>query len=220
MVYVRAGVSGRLAVPSCPDVEMKGSVNPVRDSSPSASRIHRALLGERDRFRDFLERRVGSREVAEDLLQAAYAKALERAGQLRDEESAVAWFFRILRNSVVERSRREGAAARALERLASEIANTDPPEDAARTVCACIHNVLGTLKPEYEGALRAVDLDGGELRAFARDAGISPNNAAVRLHRSRQALRKRLVSMCGACARHNCIDCTCRRERAKESADP
>jgi RNA polymerase sigma-70 factor (ECF subfamily) len=178
------------------------------------------LLGERDRFREFLERRVGSREVADDLLQGAYAKALERAGQLRDEESAIAWFFRILRNSIVERARREGAAARALERLASEIASAAPPEDAARTVCACVNNVLGTLKPEYEGALRAVDIEGHELRAFAREAGISPNNAAVRLHRSRQALRKRLVSMCGACARHNCIDCTCRRERAKDGTDP
>jgi RNA polymerase sigma-70 factor (ECF subfamily) len=175
--------------------------------------VTRALLRERGRFRDFLERRVGSQDVAEELLQGAYAKALERAGQLRDEESAVAWFFRILRNSMVERARREGATARALERLAGEIASADPPEDAARTVCACINNVLGTLKPEYESALRAVDLDGCELHAFASQAGISPNNAAVRLHRSREALRRRLLSMCGACARHKCIDCTCAGSR-------
>ena len=178
-------------------------------STPPSSRVTLVLLQERDRFRDFLQRRVGSREVAEDLLQGAYAKALERAGQLRDEESAVAWFFRILRNSVVERARRESAAARALGQLAGEIAGADPSEEATRTVCVCLRNVLGTLKPEYESALRAVDLDGRELRAFAREAGISANNAAVRLHRSREAVRKRLVSMCGACARHKCIDCTC-----------
>jgi RNA polymerase sigma-70 factor (ECF subfamily) len=175
-----------------------------------SSRVASALLEERDRFLAFLAHRVGSREAAEDLLQTAYAKALEHAGDLRDEESAVAWFFRILRNAIVERARREDAAARGHARLAEEMKSASGPEEAARTVCACVAGVLGTLKPEYRGAVQAVELEGRELRAFAGDLGITPNNAAVRLHRGREALRKGLVAMCGACAEHGCIDCSCR----------
>jgi RNA polymerase sigma-70 factor (ECF subfamily) len=173
--------------------------------SPAATRV---LLAERSRFVDFLHHRVGSRELAEEILHDAYAKAIERGGQLRDEESAVAWFFRVLRNAVVERARRESARARALEKLASEMEST-PSEPATNAVCGCVNGVLATLKPEYQASVRAMDLDGRELRAFASEAGVTPNNASVRLHRAREALRRRLLSTCGACAEHGCVDCTC-----------
>jgi RNA polymerase sigma-70 factor (ECF subfamily) len=175
--------------------------------SPEATRM---LLAQRERFVAFLRHRVGSLDLAEEILHDAYAKALERGGQLRDEESAVAWFFRILRNAIVERARRESAKARALEKLAGELETFEPAEPSANAVCGCVSGVLATLKPEYQASVRAIDLDGRELRAFASEAGVSPNNAAVRLHRAREALRRRLLSTCGACAEHGCIDCTCR----------
>ncbi|MEX2145880.1 MAG: hypothetical protein WED01_02575 [Candidatus Rokuibacteriota bacterium] len=50
------------------------------------------LVEHHRRFRDVLERRAGSRAAAEELLQAAPVKAVERGGELRDRESAVAWF--------------------------------------------------------------------------------------------------------------------------------
>jgi hypothetical protein len=48
-----------------------------------------ALVEHHRRFRDFLERRVGSRATAEELLQAAFVKGLEKGGELRNGESAV-----------------------------------------------------------------------------------------------------------------------------------
>ena len=41
--------------------------------------------------------------------------------------------------------------------------------------------------------------------------GIEPNNAAVRVHRAREALRKRVTASCGPCAEHGYVDCTCAR---------
>jgi len=182
-----------------------------------APEAERTLLAARGRFREFLQHRVGSRELAEELLQDAYAKAVERGGQLRDDESAIAWFFRILRNAVVERARREAAAARALERLARELETAHPGgtdgwpggDEAQGAVCTCVSGVLSTLEPGQRDAVSAVDVDGRALRAFAADAGITPNNAAVRLHRGRRALGERLRATCGACAAHGCVDCTC-----------
>jgi DNA-directed RNA polymerase specialized sigma24 family protein len=51
------------------------------------------LVGNHQRFLAFLERRVGSRETAQDILQDGFGRALERADSLRTEESAVAWFY-------------------------------------------------------------------------------------------------------------------------------
>jgi DNA-directed RNA polymerase specialized sigma24 family protein len=44
------------------------------------------------RFLHFLRGRVGDPAAAEDILQAAYVKAIQHGGELREAESAVAWF--------------------------------------------------------------------------------------------------------------------------------
>jgi RNA polymerase sigma-70 factor (ECF subfamily) len=79
------------------------------------------LVDRHRQFLDFLERRVGNRAAAEELLQAAYLKGLERGGALRDGESAVAWFYRLLRNALIDFYRHRDAERRALERHAVEL---------------------------------------------------------------------------------------------------
>lgn len=78
-------------------------------------------------------------------------------------------------------------------------------------VCQCVRTLAATLKPEYADALQRVELDGLSVQGFAAEAGIEPNNAAVRVHRARAALRKQVLASCGTCAEHGCRDCTCRR---------
>ncbi len=175
----------------------------------SASALQ-TLLDNRSRFSAFLARRVRSAEVAEEILQDAMAKAVERGGQVRDEENVVAWFFQLLRNAIIDLHRRRDAAERGLMQFARELDTTAGSDELKREVCQCVSGVLGTLKPEYQASIRAIDLDGRELRAFAAEAGVTPNNAAVRLHRARGALAHRLKATCGACAEHGCLDCTCR----------
>ncbi|MBM3279987.1 MAG: hypothetical protein FJY95_18220 [Candidatus Handelsmanbacteria bacterium] len=81
---------------------------PVKTVAPH---LVETLVERHQQFLGFLEKRVGDRAAAEDLLQAAYLKSMEREGQLRDQESAVAWFYRLLRNAVVDHYRRKGAEA-------------------------------------------------------------------------------------------------------------
>jgi RNA polymerase sigma factor (sigma-70 family) len=170
------------------------------------------LLVERHRrFLQFLEPRVGSRAVAEELLQAAFVKAVERGSELRDGESAVAWFYRLLRNALVDFYRHRGAERRAIERHASETQVTterDPALDAA--ICECVHGLIPTLKTEYADILRAVEIEGQGLGDVAKRFAITPGNAAVRLHRARLALKGRLERSCGTCTEHGCLDCTCK----------
>lgn len=41
-------------------------------------------------------------------------------------------------------------------------------------------------------------------------SSISANNATVRLHRARKALRDVVMMTCKSCANHGCADCGCR----------
>jgi RNA polymerase sigma factor (sigma-70 family) len=169
------------------------------------------LVEHHQRFREFLERRVGSRAEAEELLQAAFVKGVERGGELRDGESAVAWFYRLLRNAVVDFYRHRAAQQRAFDRHGREIAvTTEPDHELHEAVCQCVDDLIGTLKPEYADILRAVEIDGQALATVAGRFGITPGNASVRLHRARQALKERLEASCGTCTEHGCLDCTCK----------
>src|SRR5688500_16786388 len=84
------------------------------------------LLGNHRRFLDFLTARVGKREDAEEILQEAFVRGLQKAGEIRDEESAVAWFYRLLRNSVIDHYRRTAADRKALAAQARETPEVDP----------------------------------------------------------------------------------------------
>lgn len=178
---------------------------------PDTDAVVRVLVEHHRRFLAFLERRVGSRDAAEDILQDAFVRGLERGATVRDDGAVVAWFYRLLRNAVVDYHRRRGAEARALAYAAGTADQAEPgPDEALRDeVCACVSALAKTLKAEYATAIQRVDLDGVGVAAFARETGITPNNAAVRLHRAHDALRRQVVKSCGTCAQHGCLDCRC-----------
>jgi RNA polymerase sigma factor (sigma-70 family) len=175
--------------------------------------VLRTLVENHDRFLGFLERRVGSRDAAEELLQDAFVRGLARGASLRDDESAVAWFYRLLRNSLVDHHRHAAAEQRGRETLVREPAAEAPDPELVEVICACVRSLVDTLKPEYAEAIRRVELGGESVTDFARTATITPGNAAVRLFRARQALRRRVEQSCGTCAQHGCYQCECRHEQ-------
>jgi RNA polymerase sigma-70 factor (ECF subfamily) len=47
------------------------------------------------------------------------------------------------------------------------------------------------------------------VQDFAGEAGITADNASVRVFRAREALRKQVKTSCGPCADHGCLECSC-----------
>jgi RNA polymerase sigma-70 factor (ECF subfamily) len=180
-------------------------------AGPSDAASTRLLLARRGEFLGFLERRLGTQDEAEEVLQAAYLKAVEASGSIQHEESVVAWFYRLLRNALVDLRRRRAVEVRVLERHGQErvldAGQEDEPLRAA--VCRCVEGVIPTLKREHAEIVRRVDLGGASVPEAAAALGVTANNAHVRLHRARAALRKQLERTCGACAEHACLECTC-----------
>lgn len=151
--------------------------------------------------------RVHDPAAAEDILQTAYARAIEKGGPVESQRS-VAWFYRLLRNAVIDHYRRAAADTRGRERLQREPGPVEvmPPR---RTPCRCVSRALAALKPDYREILEAVEVGGTPAVGFAATHGISPGNAAVRLHRARRLLALALEGICGACTLDACSDCDC-----------
>lgn len=174
-----------------------------------SSQVVTQLVAEHRRFLAFLVPRVGSEAEAEDLLQEAYVRSLERGGQLRDGEKLVPWFYRLLRNALVDRARSRAAEARALEAHGWELPEAEAPPELETRLCACVQGLLPTLPPDQADILSRVDLGGATPAQAAQDLAITANAASVRLHRARKALHARLVQTCGTCTEHGCLDCRC-----------
>jgi RNA polymerase sigma-70 factor (ECF subfamily) len=98
-----------------------------------------ALVENHRAFPRYLERRVGDRALAEEILQDAFVKVIERPDLAPADEGMVPWFYRMLRNAAIDRFRRRATADRALEAFARELeAQTAPPADMEAEICACV----------------------------------------------------------------------------------
>lgn len=174
------------------------------------ARVLAVLLASHRRFLEFLQRRVESREAAEDILQTALAKAVETAAEVANPDSSVAWFYRVLRNAITDHYRRRATREHVLTSdITDELDSTRLDPELHREVCACFEALIPTLKSEYAVVLRAVDLEGRPIGEVAQELDITSNNVSVRLHRAREALKLRLKQTCSTCAEHGCLDCTC-----------
>ncbi len=185
---------------------MEDTALPVPQTTPE---VVAGLVANHREFLRFVEQRVASRALAEEILQDAFVKSLDRAEEIR--ESAVGWFYRMLRNAVIDHHRRRASANRRLEALAAELGGEGEPDaEFARVACECVTRLAAGLKPEYADALQRIDVEGIAVKAYAESTGISDSNAGVRIFRARAALRREVGRSCGTCAEHGCLDCSCK----------
>jgi len=170
--------------------------------------IETQLLQELEKFTNFVRSRVGDPHLAADVVQDSLLKAIQAADQLRDDESVTAWFYRILRRSIIDLYRRRAANQGALERLEREL-DSPPDNEEERVACACVETLIPTLNPEYGELIRRLDLGDETPEQVGSALGMTANNLRVRHHRARKQLRERLEQTCRLCAKHGCLDCTC-----------
>lgn len=184
------------------------------DEPRTTSAVEERLASSRGEFLRFVRSRISDPELAEDVLQSALVRAVESADGLRDADRVVAWFYRILRNAIVDAYRRRAVERRRM--VGSEdrdLGDLDLPDEADGAIevvlCACFEPLIDTLRPEYAEVLRAVDLGGESTEDAAARLQITPNNLKVRRYRARSALRERIEQTCRICSTHGCLDCTC-----------
>ena len=166
------------------------------------------LLANLEQFTAFVRRRIADPELAADVVQDSLLKALKSADQIHENESAVAWFYKILRNAIIDVYRHRDVSDRAIEQLTADL-ETDLQTDGKREICRCLNRLLPTLKPEYGELIQKLDLNEEAPETVAKGLRITTNNLNVRLHRARLQLRDRLEQTCQMCSKHGCLDCTC-----------
>jgi RNA polymerase sigma-70 factor (ECF subfamily) len=171
-------------------------------------KVESYLLDNLNEFVGFARKRLGDPELAADAVQESLLKALKAAEQIRADENAKAWFYRILRRTIIDLYRRRDARDRALAELEKEL-DSPPDTEEERIVCACMERLLPTMTPQYSVLLQRIDLNEESPDSVTARLGITRGNLNVRLHRARQQLKERLEENCRVCAAHGCLDCHC-----------
>jgi RNA polymerase sigma-70 factor (ECF subfamily) len=197
-------------IPENPPAESEKALRPIDGG------LIRLFIENQSSFKAFLRRQLPSDAIAEDLLQQGLLKAIKGDSSLAEKESAVAWFYRILRNSLTDFYRSRAAEGRKNDALLQDllVSGEDhvPSMDAEmrKDICACMNQLIPALKPEYAELIQRIDLGEEAPSDVAESTGITYNNLMVRLHRARHALRVSLERTCGVCTKHGCLDCTCK----------
>ena len=143
-------------------------------------------------LRRFLYSRLKDADVAEDLLQDVFLKALAENSQFCTLENTRAWLFRVTRNRLIDYYRTRHIHEEAPTELPREPVSVEPVANLSR----CLPEALRRLSAEDREAIELCDLDGMTQSEFAALKGLSTPGAKSRIQRARRRLRESLKTGC------------------------
>jgi len=155
-------------------------------------------------------RMVRDRELAEDLSQETFVKALNAIGSYRPEFKFSSWIFKIANNASIDHLRRreldtlslEGsphaATPEAMQATALQIGNREEsPLEAveARELGSAIEAAIGRLRPEYRSCILLRHVEGRAYEEIAEILDLPLGTVKTYIHRARNELRQMLAHL-------------------------
>lgn len=139
-----------------------------------------------------VRRQVRDPQLAEDLVQEVFVKAVKAVRKGRAPGNLAAWLHAAARTTVIDSYR-----ARKLdtEPLHEEPAAPEPADDQRfQVLAACMEPLVRALPMLYRDALLAADIHGQPLAALAEGRSVSAIKS--RVSRGRAMLREKLLACC------------------------
>ena len=174
----------------------------------SDRRLSEAFLRERSRLRNFIRGRVANEADVEDVLQEVFSELVEAHALMEPVRQMSAWLFRVARNRMIDRFRKQGVATLRIEKTGDEegqgtfledllLSSAAGPEaEFSRGILAEeLGAALDELPPEQRHVFVAHELDGISFRDLAKQTGLSVNTLLSRKHYAVLHLRERLQAI-------------------------
>jgi RNA polymerase sigma-70 factor (ECF subfamily) len=151
-------------------------------------------------LRRYLERLVGDRSTADDLLQDTLLKIARALPGFEGRSSVKTWAFAIATRVATDHFRRPHSRAQMVEIEETEPVHVSDAEIDQRLVVdemnSCVREVIDSLPEDYRTALVLHDLEGHTAAQVAEIAGCSLATAKIRIHRARRRLKEALDQEC------------------------
>ncbi|MBA3316860.1 MAG: sigma-70 family RNA polymerase sigma factor [Gemmatimonadales bacterium] len=155
-------------------------------------------------------RMVRDRELAEDLAQETFVKALNAIDSYRPEFKFSSWIFKIANNAAIDHLRRReldtlsldgsphAETPEAMQATALQIgARQESPLDAveARELGGAIEAAIGRLRPEYRSCILLRHVEGRAYEEIAEILDLPLGTVKTYIHRARNELRLALAHL-------------------------
>jgi len=157
-----------------------------------------------------LFRMVRDRELAEDLSQETFIKALNAIESYRPEFKFSSWIFKIANNAAIDHLRRReldtlsldgsphAETPEAMQATALQIgARQESPLDTveAKELGGAIEIAIGRLRPEYRSCILLRHVDGRAYEEIAEMLDLPLGTVKTYIHRARNELRQALAHL-------------------------
>ncbi len=140
----------------------------------------------------FLRARSGDEQLAEDLLQDVFLKALRQGDRFCELRQARAWLFRVTRNALADRRR----TRRDHDPFDEHPAPQEEEPAPLLGLLSCLPRALSELSEADADIIRRCELEGMSQAAYAREHGLSLPGARSRMRRARRRLKAHLTEAC------------------------
>jgi RNA polymerase sigma-70 factor (ECF subfamily) len=157
-----------------------------------------------------LFRMVRDRELAEDLAQETFVKALNAIDSYRPEFKFSSWIFKIGNNAAIDHLRRReldtlsldgsphAETPEAMQATALQIgARQESPLDTveAKELGSAIEAAIGSLRPEYRSCILLRHVEGRAYEEIAEILNLPLGTVKTYIHRARNELRQSLAHL-------------------------
>jgi RNA polymerase sigma-70 factor (ECF subfamily) len=135
----------------------------------------------------YVIKKVKDKSLAEDIVHDVFLKVQAKSAQIRDNDKAIGWIYRITRNTIIDHFRFQSRIINA-----SDLDYEEDKQHLNECVERCITEKLATLPPKYKEALELSDLKGLSQMDVAKRLNISYSGAKSRVQRARQMLKDKM----------------------------
>jgi RNA polymerase sigma-70 factor (ECF subfamily) len=150
------------------------------------------------RARSIAGRLMRDPDDADDLVQDAFLRALEKIDSFDPARAFGPWFFRILVNTGLDTYRKR--ALRATEPESEGVPSPSPTPDAhaeGAEIRGRFEAALAELPPRQRVVVWSFEVDGMNTEEIAAELGVSQVTVRWHLHHGRRALRQALADLRG-----------------------
>lgn len=144
-------------------------------------------------LRGYLIHRLGNPNLADDLVQDVFLKAMRYGKDFCSLDSPRAWLFQVARNTLVDKLRLDKNTVP----LPDDLAEEQQDVAAVEALTECLSTILAGLPDEYSDILKKCDLEGVKQQVYANAHGLSLPAVKARLLRARHRMRSDMVRNCG-----------------------
>jgi RNA polymerase sigma-70 factor (ECF subfamily) len=171
------------------------SSNHIKQLTPREEALRQEIVSFLPRLRRFARSLARDPDKADDLVQAACQRALERLGQVREGTRLDSWLYRIVYTRWIDKVRRGKTRSANLVVLTREDAPQAESGRAGNDLAAAldIKTALGKLPAEHHAAITLVSVEGYSYEEAAAVLDVPVGTVASRVARARNMLGRLLT---------------------------